>query len=301
VSRVAVQVFGPMRVMRDGALVPTAELTPARVRELLLYLVLHPPRTKEQIGLALWPDASPAQVRNHFHVTLHQLRRALGHKEAVVFDGGTYALAREGTGDGDAADAPTGDARGVVVHCDVDAVLAAANAARAAVRALVRDGGRSPGAAAGPGAARAADARTADTRAADTLAAWRAALRSAEHGVLGEGEDVGEWITAHAARVSAAWAEGMEALARLHLQQGAPLEAAAVLEALVAAEPLREGAHRALMATYVAAGEPARALSHYQALAALLEREVGAAPGRETRALADSIRAHDGAGGRPAP
>ena len=26
---------------------------------------------KDQIGLSLWPDASPAQVRNSFHVTLH--------------------------------------------------------------------------------------------------------------------------------------------------------------------------------------------------------------------------------------
>jgi DNA-binding SARP family transcriptional activator len=88
----------------------------------------------------------------------------------------------------------------------------------------------------------------------------------------------------------------MEALARLHARGGAPGEAAAVLEALVAAEPLREGAHRALMACYVGAGEPARALAHYDALAALLAREVGAAPGRETRALADALRA----GGRPA-
>jgi DNA-binding SARP family transcriptional activator len=69
-----------------------------------------------------------------------------------------------------------------------------------------------------------------------------------------------------------------------------------VLEALVAAEPLRERAHRALMASYAAAGEPARALAHYDALAALLAREVGAAPGRETRALGERIRA--GAGSR---
>jgi DNA-binding SARP family transcriptional activator len=44
------------------------------------------------------------------------------------------------------------------------------------------------------------------------------------------------------------------------------------------------------MACHVAAGEPARALAHYDALAALLAREVGAAPSRETRALAEAIR-----------
>jgi DNA-binding SARP family transcriptional activator len=91
---VRVQAFGPLVVTRDGVAVPYTELTPAKVRELLLYLALHPPRTKEQIGLALWPDASPAQVRNTFHVTMHQLRRVLGHKDAVTFDAGAYGLAR---------------------------------------------------------------------------------------------------------------------------------------------------------------------------------------------------------------
>jgi DNA-binding SARP family transcriptional activator len=69
-----------------------------------------------------------------------------------------------------------------------------------------------------------------------------------------------------------------------------------VLEALVAAEPLREGAHRLLMArTWPAASRRAR-WGTTDALAALLAREVGTAPGRETRALAEAIRA----GGPPA-
>jgi DNA-binding SARP family transcriptional activator len=278
-SPVQVFAFGPLAVARDGVAVPPSELTPAKVRELLLYFVLHRSRTKEQIALALWPDASPAQVRNAFHVTMHQLRRALGHKDAITFDAGAYALARA------AEDAPTaGGAAGVAVGCDVDAVLAAADAVRAADRAADRGGVRGPDAVAAAGAG------------AGALAAWRRAFDRAGRGALGEGEDAGDWLAAHQARVRAAWADGMEALARLHARAGAPAAAAAVLEGLVAAEPLREGAHRALMACYVGAGEPARALAHYDALAALLAREVGAAPGRETRALADALRA----GGRPA-
>lgn len=87
----------------------------------------------------------------------------------------------------------------------------------------------------------------------------------------------------------------MEALARLAMRGDAVGEAVSVLEALVAVEPLREGAHRMLMTAYVAAGEPARALAHYAALAAMLARELGAAPARETQALAATIR--DGAAG----
>jgi DNA-binding SARP family transcriptional activator len=264
-------------VVRDGEAVPAAELTPAKVRELLLYLALHPARTKEQIALALWPDASAAQVRNAFHVTMHLLRRALGHKAAVAFDGSGYALARAvppGRAPNDAPD----DGETVAVWTDVDAVLAAADAVRAADRAADRDAARGAEALAERGAGVAA------------LAAWRRALDGALRGPLGEGEAAGEWLAAHQARVRAAWGDGMEALARLHARAGAPGEAAAVLEALVAAEPLREGAHRALMATYAATGEPARALAHYDALAALLARELNAQPARDTRALADAIR-----------
>jgi DNA-binding SARP family transcriptional activator len=274
-----VQLFGPLAVARGGAAVPSSELTPAKVRELLLYLALHPEgRTKEQAAAALWPDASPAQLRNAFHVTMHQLRRALGRKDAVAFDGGRYALARgaEGGAGGSAGDA--GREAGVVVACDVAAVLAAADAARAADRAAERGGARGDAAVAALGAG------------ADALARWRRALDLAGRGPLGEGEDAGDWLAAHQARVRAAWGDGLEALARLHARRGAPGEAAAVLEALVAAEPLREGAHRALMATYAASGEPARALAHYDAFAARLARELGAQPARDTRALADAIR-----------
>jgi DNA-binding SARP family transcriptional activator len=44
------------------------------------------------------------------------------------------------------------------------------------------------------------------------------------------------------------------------------------------------------MELWAAAGEPARALAHYDALAALLRREVDAAPARETRTLAAQLR-----------
>jgi DNA-binding SARP family transcriptional activator len=44
------------------------------------------------------------------------------------------------------------------------------------------------------------------------------------------------------------------------------------------------------MEAYAALGEPARALAHYDALAELLRREVGAAPSRETQRVAERIR-----------
>ena len=64
-----------------------------RARELLLFLACNRDGcTKAQIGLALWPDASPAQLRNTFHVTLHRLRHALGIPDAIQVDGDRYRI-----------------------------------------------------------------------------------------------------------------------------------------------------------------------------------------------------------------
>ena len=77
----------------------------ARTRELFVLLLLHPEgKTREQVGLALWPDASAGQVRNNFHVAMHHLRRALGDAEWVRFEGDRYRLALPGTVTFDARD-----------------------------------------------------------------------------------------------------------------------------------------------------------------------------------------------------
>jgi DNA-binding SARP family transcriptional activator len=66
-----------------------------KARELLFYLLCHPSKTKEQIGLALWPDASPTQLRSSFHSALHHLRRALGRPEWIVFENDRYSFNRQ--------------------------------------------------------------------------------------------------------------------------------------------------------------------------------------------------------------
>jgi predicted ATPase/DNA-binding SARP family transcriptional activator len=65
----------------------------SRARELLVFLLCHPNGcSKPQVGLALWPDASPAQLRNSFHVTLHRLRQALGRTDAIVSERDVYRV-----------------------------------------------------------------------------------------------------------------------------------------------------------------------------------------------------------------
>jgi predicted ATPase/DNA-binding SARP family transcriptional activator len=86
--------LGPARVERGEHVLSPSEWTYAKSRELLFYLLCHPSRTKEQIGLALWPDASPSQLRSTFHRTLHHLRRALGRPEWISFEKGRYSFDR---------------------------------------------------------------------------------------------------------------------------------------------------------------------------------------------------------------
>ena len=64
-----------------------------RCAELLIYLLVHPEgQTRDQIGVAFWPDASPVQVKNNFHVLLHKLRKALRRSDIVTASGGAYRI-----------------------------------------------------------------------------------------------------------------------------------------------------------------------------------------------------------------
>lgn len=86
--------FGPGRVEREGRALTSADWTYSKAREMLFYLACHPSRTKEQIGLALWPDISAVQLDQHFRVTLHHLRRALGDPDWILYGDGRYTFNR---------------------------------------------------------------------------------------------------------------------------------------------------------------------------------------------------------------
>jgi DNA-binding SARP family transcriptional activator len=85
--------LGPLQVLSGDAVIDSSAWGSARPRELLVYLMMHPDgRTKEQVGLAFWPEASAAQLRNSFHVTLHRLRKALGNAEWITLANDRYQI-----------------------------------------------------------------------------------------------------------------------------------------------------------------------------------------------------------------
>ena len=90
-----IRALGPLEIRRPDRLLGPEDWTYAKPRE-LLFLLLEADQgcTKEQVGLALWPDASPAKLRSSFHVTLHHLRRALGRSEWIGFANGRYCFDR---------------------------------------------------------------------------------------------------------------------------------------------------------------------------------------------------------------
>jgi predicted ATPase/DNA-binding SARP family transcriptional activator len=251
--RLTLRLLGPLAIERDGVPLPPDALPPRRGRALLLALALHPDgRTREQLGVLLWPDGSDAQVRNNLHITLHHLRRALGDHAWVTYADGRYRLAR-------------GGASAHRVEVDVDRLIAASAAACAAEHR-----GERP--------------------AHEALEAWAHALAAFDRGALGADTGSGDWLAPHAARIQSAWADGTSALAALWAGRGDHARAAALLEALVAREPMRESAHRALLRAYVARGEHARARAHYDAFAALVARTLGTRPADETTAVANAAQ-----------
>lgn len=96
-KEVALQVFalGPPVVYRNRRRLRAADWTFALPKGLLFYLLVHGPRTKEQIGLAFWPEASTDQLKGRFRTTLYQLRRALGGTEWVLYRDGGYEFNRD--------------------------------------------------------------------------------------------------------------------------------------------------------------------------------------------------------------
>jgi LuxR family maltose regulon positive regulatory protein len=92
---VRVLALGPARVLRGENAVSVDEWRALKARDLLFFLLIHGESRREEIGAALWPEATPAQVQDVFHVTLHRLRRALGAPEWVLFRAETYALNRQ--------------------------------------------------------------------------------------------------------------------------------------------------------------------------------------------------------------
>lgn len=86
--------FGQLRVLRDGHELTGDDWVYSKTKDLLVFLLLVDSADKAEIGAALWPDASPAQLKQNFRMAIYHLRRALGRAEWITFVNGRYAFNR---------------------------------------------------------------------------------------------------------------------------------------------------------------------------------------------------------------
>src|SRR5262245_21359167 len=100
-----------------------------------------------------------------------------------------------------------------------------------------------------------------------------------------------EWLLLQREHLQEALVQALQALLDGLARRGAPREGVAVARRLLALEPWREEAHRALMALLARGGQRSAALRQFGACRRALAAELGEAPAAETRALYERLRA----------
>lgn len=102
-----------------------------------------------------------------------------------------------------------------------------------------------------------------------------------------------DWALFERERISLLRVGALDALAErlLRLRRFAAALAAAL--ASVAADPLRDSAHSAVIRVHLAAGNPAQAVAHFRTYQATLDRELGIPPSRQVRALISGLVTRD--------
>jgi len=109
-----------------------------------------------------------------------------------------------------------------------------------------------------------------------------------------------EWLVAERHRLSEAYRDALGALAEALAESGDLAGAVEVGRRLVAADPLREDAHCALMRFYAGLGRTAGAIRQYRDLERVLREELGATPSPATQGVLAGIEQHVAAAGRAA-
>jgi DNA-binding SARP family transcriptional activator len=98
-----------------------------------------------------------------------------------------------------------------------------------------------------------------------------------------------DWLVLERERWDQVRLHALEDLAQQLRSSDQYLDALSTALAAVAIEPIRETANRIVIEIYLAEGNPASALRHYQRYRALLQRELGVAPSPRMAELANTL------------
>jgi DNA-binding SARP family transcriptional activator len=98
-----------------------------------------------------------------------------------------------------------------------------------------------------------------------------------------------EWLFLDQQRWDQLRLHALERLAERFLEDDRHMEALDAGLAAVSIEPYRESAHRAIIRTFIAEGNSASAIAHYQRYRRLLANELGIRPTSQMKALVDGL------------
>jgi LuxR family maltose regulon positive regulatory protein len=90
--KLVIQGFGSGAVLKDGEYITVSDWRSTNARALFFFIMDRQGVRKEDIALDLWPDFTQSQATSNFHSTLWRVRKALGSKDAVIFDQNRYVL-----------------------------------------------------------------------------------------------------------------------------------------------------------------------------------------------------------------
>lgn len=222
-------------------------------------------KTKEQIGQALWTDASPAQLTSNLKARLFDIRRSLGGRDWILFENEQYKF-------------------NYSLPCSFDVNDFTAQLAQAE-RVL-----------------RAGDHAQAIEQLRRALILYRGDFmndyrkrRTAQR--ESAGDDI-EWYMQKRYELQAMQHGALEKLGELLMEQQQYEQAAAVYRNLVSLDEYDDGAHRLLLTALALEGKRSQALQHYRELIA---RRSDTPPEPELAALAEQIKRGEIQRGAPHP
>jgi pentatricopeptide repeat protein len=226
-------------------------------RELLFYLLDAPHRTKEQICLALWPDAAKEQAGSHMRVTFYQLRKTLADAAWVPFTPAGYAFNRS-----------------LPYRYDVEqfqALIAQADMLRETHGAV--------------------NAGEADDVTIQLMAQACALYR----GPYLADFPPHEWIVQRQTELQRQYLHALSRLGEAYERQGDNQQALAWYQRLTACDPYDEQAHAAILRCYVRLGRRSKALRYYRDLQHFLRDELGVTPDPHITAFVRGLLSQMGA------
>ncbi len=262
-----VALLGPLEVRVNGVRISDRAWRTSKASELLVLLVLDRDRAVSRDALieALWPDSDLGSAVSNFHFTLHSLRKALSSAPGAA---DSVAVVRRDRGYQLVTPGR--------IAADVDLF-----------RLLMRE----------------AQDFQRYARIDDAARLFRAAT------LLYRGDFAADlqnaWLRPHREELTRQLLSALRQLAEIELERGDPLAAVPVCERFLRDEPYDENVHRLLLRAYHEAGDQGLVTRHYQALVALLRRELNEEPEAATVHLYERLRAgaprRPGHRGAPAP